>query len=336
MSGCVQRNAIPAKVEIEQKDGSRLPPEKSNPAEFAHLPDSERTALFALSQWCGGAVTSFLQLNLKQLGELLKLLHDIPCFFLANKPEKQIQWEDGNLIGVSEFIEISEAERPRPVREIKEEQVEESTTVKPPRPEYNGPSIEIEGSTEYLRIILPSSEHPSYSEVLRILRDWNFLRDRAHRHWWWLRDESKVLDFLASHQEDLELDFGAEFTENFRKQTSVIQKAELRTSASETGDSTEVEVRIQAGEVPGDELEHALATGKNHVRHGPKVYLLTRELKDKASSLQKRISGNPDAPLLAQTSHPIEKFQAPAMEEFLIGADPRFQPPSKWKKRSCS
>ena len=78
MSGCVQRNAIPAKVEIEQKDGSRLPPEKSNPANFADLPDSERTALFALSQWCGGAVTSFLQLDLKQLGELLKLLHEVP------------------------------------------------------------------------------------------------------------------------------------------------------------------------------------------------------------------------------------------------------------------
>ena len=151
-----------------------------------------------------------------------------------------------------------------------------------------------------------------------------------------MRDESKVVAFSASPLDDFELDFGAEFTENFRKQTSVIQRAELHTSASETADSTEVEVRIQAGEVPGDELEHALATGKNHVRHGPKVYLLTRELKDKASSLQKRISGNPDAPLLAQTSHPIEKFQAPAMEEFLMGADPRFQPPAKWKKRSAA
>ena len=31
MSGCVQRNAIPAKVEIEQKDGSRLPQRKVTP-----------------------------------------------------------------------------------------------------------------------------------------------------------------------------------------------------------------------------------------------------------------------------------------------------------------
>ena len=84
MSGCLQRNAIPTKVEIEQKDGSRLPPEKSNPADFAHLPDSERTALFALSQWCGGSVNSFLQLDLKQLGELLKLLHEVPCLSLIH------------------------------------------------------------------------------------------------------------------------------------------------------------------------------------------------------------------------------------------------------------
>jgi hypothetical protein len=51
------------------------------------------------------------------------------------------------------------------------------------------------------------------------MREWNFLRDRSHRHWWWLRDPSSVLDFLASHQEDLELDFDAEFTDNFRKLT---------------------------------------------------------------------------------------------------------------------
>ena len=65
-----------------------------------------------------------------------------------------------------------------------------------------------------------------------------------------------------------------------------------------------------------------------------KVYLLTRELKEKTSKLQKRISGNPDAPLLARSSHPVEKFQAPSLEEFLIETDPRFQPPSQWKKRS--
>ena len=159
--------------------------------------------------------------------------------------------------------------------------------------EYSGPPIEVEGSTEYLRVILPSSEHPSYTQVLRLLREWNFLRDRSHRHWWWLRDESKVLDFLAQHQEDLKLDHQAVFTDNFKKHTASIRKAAVRTFASESDDKTEIQIRIEAGEVSQDDLEHALSTGKNHIRHGKKVYLLTRELKEKASRLQRRISGNP-------------------------------------------
>ena len=336
MAGCVQRNAIPAKIEIELEDGSRATPEKIPPTAFADLGDAERSALFALSQWCGGAITSFLQLDLRQTGELLKLLNNIPCFFPANDPENPIEWKEGELNGVSEFIDLPEPERPRPVREIPESTYEDTPIPIRDEPEYTGPAIEVEGSTEYLRIILPSSQHPGYKEVLRLMREWNFLRDRSHRHWWWLRDPSSVLDFLASHQEDLELDFDAEFTDNFRKLTSVIKKAELRTSASESSELTEIEVCIHAGEVPMDELEHALATGKNHIRHGKKVYLLTRDLKDKASRLQKRISGNPDAPLLARTSHPVEKFQAPALEEFLVEADPRFKPPAMWKKRSTA
>ncbi|MDC3335061.1 DEAD/DEAH box helicase [Opitutales bacterium] len=336
MAGCVQRNAIPAKIEIELEDGSRATPEKIPPTAFADLGDAERSALFALSQWCGGAITSFLQLDLRQTGELLKLLNNIPCFFPANDPENPIEWKEGELNGVSEFIDLPEPERPRPVREISQSTYEDTPIPIRDEPEYTGPAIEVEGSTEYLRIILPSSQHPGYKEVLRLMREWNFLRDRSHRHWWWLRDPSSVLDFLASHQEDLELDFDAEFTDNFRKLTSVIKKAELRTSASESSELAEVEVSIIAGDVPEDELEHALATGKNHIRHGKKVYLLTRDLKDKASRLQKRISGNPDAPLLARTSHPIEKFQAPALEEFLVEADPRFKPPAMWKKRSTA
>jgi len=336
LAGSVQRNAVPAKIELEKEDGSRVPPEKVPPTVFADLKDAERSALFALSQWCGGKITSFVQLNLEQMGELLKLLHETACFYPANSPDTEISWVQGKLTGVSEFIDIPIRDRPRPVRELKEESRHSHTDEPIDLPGYDGPPIEVEGSTEYLRIILPSSEHPGYKDILRLLREWNFLRDRSHRHWWWLRDPSSVLDFLASHQEDLELDYDAEFTENFKRLTSSIQKAEIHTKASESSDRAEVEISIEAGNVPSDELEHALATGKNHVRHGKKVYLLTRDLKEKASRLQRRVSGNPDAPLLARTSHPVEKFQAPALEEFLLEADPRFQPPTQWKKRSAA
>jgi SNF2 family DNA or RNA helicase len=335
LAGCVQRNAIPAKIELENERGERIPPEKADLDSFGELSDSERSALFALSQWCGGKISSFIQLDLTQMGELLKLLHEVPCFYPANDPDRAIKWAGGELLEVSDFIPLPETERPRPVREIRDEPENAPEPVFN-EPEYEGPPIEVEGSTEYLRIILPSSEHPGYTEVLRLLRDWNFLRDRAHRHWWWMRNPSKVLDFLASHQEDLELDYDAEFTDNFRKHTSSIKRAELRTSATESEDGTEVEVRIEAGDVPTDELEHVIATGQNHDRHDGKVYFFTRDLRDKATQLQRRISGNPNALLLARASHRVEKFQAPSMETFLIEADPRFKPPAQWKKRSAA
>ena len=200
-----------------------------------------------------GPFLPFLQLDIKQTGELLKLLQGSPCFYTANDPENQIQWENDILKGISEFIVLPEVQRPRPIREIVSREHELDTSFESPSDlieEYDGPRYEVEGSTEYLRIILPSSEHPAYKRVLRLLREWNFLRDRSHRHWWWLRDTSKVLDFLANHQDDFEQDFEAEFTENFRNQTDDIEKAELRTEASESGDFTEVEVRIEAGAVP--------------------------------------------------------------------------------------
>jgi hypothetical protein len=222
MAGCAQRDSIPAKIEIEDEQGNRHPPEKVDISLLGDLPDVERSALFALTQWCQGQLSSFLQLNLEQTAELVKILTKIPCFFPANKPDQPLIWSEDNLSGVSEYLPSKTSPTKRPVREITEDRTTQISQEAKNKPEYIGPPIEVEGSTEYLRIILPSSEIPGYKELLSLLREWNFLRDRSHRHWWWLRDPSKVLDFLASHQEDLELDYQAEFTENFKKLTKVI------------------------------------------------------------------------------------------------------------------
>ena len=337
LAGCVQRNAIPAKIELEKETGDRLPPEKCEMEDLAGLPDAERSALFALSQWCGGKLSSFFQLDLGQAHELLKLLDRIECFYPANSPDSSIPWIESGLEGVSEYLNPPESKQPRKVREITSvnDPISEESPVAD-LPEYNGPPIEVEGSTEYLRIILPSSEHPSHSEVLRLLREWSFIRDRSHRHWWWLRDASKVLDFLASHQEELDLDYDAVFTENFRKLTSSIKHAVLRINAKESGELIEVESRIEAGDAPIEEIEHALATGRNHFKHGNLTFLLTKELREKTAHVQRQASGETDSPLLAQSSHCVSRFQSTTLETFLAEADPRFRPPAQWKKRGLA
>ena len=142
---------------------------------------------------------------------------------------------------------------------------------------------------------------------------------------------------LANHKEDFEKRYEAEFTENFKKHTSSIQKAEIRTFAAENKDNLDVEVRLEAGKASQDEIEHALATGKNHVRHGNQVYLLTKELKEKTGKLQKRISGDPNAPLLARTIHPIENTKLPQWKNFCLKPipDSSFQPNGKCVVLPC-
>ena len=336
MAGCAQRDSVPAKIELEDSNGTRIPPEQVDISLLGNLPNAERGALFALSQWCNGKLSSFLQLDLSQTNELVKILDGIPCFYAANQPEKAIGWSDGNLVGVSEYLPQKTGNRPLPVRQEKTQKDKENKKIPVDEPNYVGPPIEVEGSTDYLRIILPSAEHPGYREVLSLLREWNFLRDRSHSHWWWLRDSAKVLDFLASHQEDLELDFDAQFTDNFRKHTKEITKARLSVKASESTDGTTLKVEFKAGTIPQKEIEHALATGKNHVRKNNKVYLLTKELKEKATQLQKRITGDLDTPLLSQFSYTIEKYKVASIEEIILSADPLFKPPKEWKKRSCA
>ncbi len=340
MAGCAQRNAIPAKIEIQNKAGNLLPPEKCDPSTLGDLPDAERSALFALSQWCGGKLTSFLQLDLEQTSELLKILHQQECFFAANSPEITIPWDSGGLKGVTEYLGHEKNKppaSPKPrIREIEggEEGLPDASI--PDKPDYKGPPIEVEGSTEYLRIILPGSQHPGYAQVLSLMRKWNFMRDRSHRHWWWLRDPSKVLDFIASHQEDLELDHDAVFTDNYRKRVASIEKAVFRTEATETGENAAVRTWIEAGDTPTETIEQALATGRNHFKHGEKTFLITPELKEKAARVQRRASGQADAPLLARSSHPVTRFQSLSLESFLSEEDPRFRPPEQWKKRAIA
>ena len=54
MAGCAQRDSVPAKIELEDSNGTRIPPEQVDISLLGNLPNAERGALFALSQWCNG------------------------------------------------------------------------------------------------------------------------------------------------------------------------------------------------------------------------------------------------------------------------------------------
>ena len=101
------------------------------------------------------------------------------------------------------------------------------------------------------------------------------------------QDESKVLDFLATHQEDLKLDHQAVFTDNFKKHTASIRSSGSN-FASESDDKTEVQIRIK------QERSHKMIwnmhfqSKKNHISTARGLFSLATERK--SGRLQRRIS----------------------------------------------
>ena len=47
MAGCAQRDSVPAKIELEDSNGTRIPPEQVDISLLGNLPNAERGALFA-------------------------------------------------------------------------------------------------------------------------------------------------------------------------------------------------------------------------------------------------------------------------------------------------
>ncbi|MFP6900262.1 MAG: hypothetical protein VCA36_04930, partial [Opitutales bacterium] len=330
-----ERDAIPTKVELDKGEGKPLPPEKLDPSVLGDLPDAQRAAAFVLAQWCGGKIASFVQLTKLQLGELVKILHGLDCFFLVGSPKAAIPWANGELTGVSEHLESAEEEKPEEAPR-REHEVAMETAVEDPFEKYQGPPIVVEGSTHFLLITLPSEDHPRYLKALRLLREWNFVRDQVNQDWWWLRDRRKTLDFIALHRTELEDYYQAEFTENFLQRSQGIKEAKLKTSVSEDGESSEVTVRIEAGNLPQSEIEHALAIGQNYLESGNKVYFFPKEKLEKLHLLQRKLSGDPRAPLLHHGTFPVSRENSPEAEEMIAEFDPNFKSPQTWKERGTA
>ena len=329
-----ERDAIPTKVELDDGGEKFLPPEKLDASALGDLPDAQRAAAFALAQWCGGQMASFVQLSRLQLGELVNILDGVDCFFIVNNPGVALPWADGALQGVSEHLVARDKDRPEAMDEKEDEEPgdEEEYDFH----NYEGPPIVVEGSTHFLLITLPSEDHPRYIKALRLLREWNFSRDKINKDWWWLRDRRKTLDFIALYRAELEDYYQAEFTENFLRRSQGIREAKLMTSASEDGEDTEITVSIEAGKLSQSEIEHALAIGQNYLESGNKVYFFPKEKLEKLHLLQRKLSGNPKAPLLHHGTFPVSRVSSPEAEEMIAEFDPNFQAPQTWKERGTA
>ncbi|MGH7997311.1 MAG: DEAD/DEAH box helicase [Opitutaceae bacterium] len=191
----------------------------------------------------------------------------------------------------------------------------------------------VDGSEHYLAIALPSREHPSYPEVLALLKAHGFLPEPSNGKWW-LRDRHKTLSFLAAHGESMRGRFGARFTPNFERNTAAIQSAVLTASAQESGGQFEVTVGLRAGAASDADLRDALVAGRDYVEIGGKVVLLGAETLRKLAHAQRALAGDPGAPVAARQKRRLPVTRAAETDALLESLAPGFQSPAAWKSRA--
>ena len=331
LDACAPRDAVPTKVEIVDKGGRTYRPETLDEAEFANLDENSRIAAFTLKQWCGGSLSSFVQLSREQLSQLATSLANAPAFYWVNKPADPIPWRGSELAGVTEFLVNQSPSKATPstkgLRQT-EKRLETGKT-------FDGTPMLVDGSTHFLAITLPSREHPLYSEMRELLDQNRFKLEPRNRKWW-LRDRHQTLNFLSAHWEDLESRYNADFSDNFRSRTNNIKEIEFKVKAEEESDGYLLTFYMSAPGAEESALNQCMASLGGYVDTGKDVYLLRKDKLKKCESLQQALTMSPTANLLHRGSFHVPLSRLPEIEKDLLETNPNFKPPETWSARSAS
>ena len=191
----------------------------------------------------------------------------------------------------------------------------------------------IDGSEHFLAITLPSREHPGYDSAFDLIKSSGFILEPSNRKWW-LRDRHKTLAFLAKHRARLDKSFGAEFTENFEKNTTRIKTAGIDCSAEANGDSLKVSLGLHAGSADETQIRAAIASNRNYVESDGEIYLIDPDSVRQLEKAQRVLAGDPSSSGTLRRTHKFGAARAAEVEDVLAELSPGFEPPATWREKS--
>ncbi len=195
--------------------------------------------------------------------------------------------------------------------------------------------LTVDGSEHYLAITLPSRESALHEPALEFVREHRFTLDPLTRKWW-LRDRHKVLNLLATHGAALRERFGAQFTENFTRNTAKLQPAEIAAEVTEAGDAFEVTLGLRAGSAGDAQVRAALATGRGYLEDGDRIHLLDAARVRQLEAAHRALAQSPTAATGAQGRHRIARSRATEVADLLETIAPHFAAPETWRRRSAA
>ncbi|AWI09429.1 DEAD/DEAH box helicase [Ereboglobus luteus] len=318
------RDAIPIKLEIDL----------AAPPAAALLP-----ALALIQTWCNSQKPpAFIQLTRAQLRQLIAALAGQPLFFWINKPAVSLAWNDAALQGASEHLQ----EAGEPEARIPEARKPESGNRKPNLSASSSSGtlasgLLVDGSEHYLAISLPSRESVSYHTILDLLKTNGFALEPSNRKWW-LRNRHKVLNFLAAHGDDLRDTYHAGFTDNFKKNTARITRAEVACDATPAASGGyDLTLGLRAEGVSENKIHDAIASSRSYLEdaENKRIYLVPPAQLDRLARAQNALaSDNTGLAPAARRTHRIPAAALAEAEGIIEEIAPHFQPPAAWRARS--
>lgn len=332
IEAAAQRNAVVVKLEYELDSGVVAPEKLSRTGSYSLSAESQQL-LIDFERWCDGRPYSLLQLKTGQLLEALGRGADLTCWKAGSK---SVAYDEAELKNVVLPMLEEAAKRVSP----SERQGVHRPVKRPPAKPVAVPVLPqnwllVDGSSQYLSIRLRDREHPQYRTCVDWLRAEGFRKEPSNGKWW-LRDQHKVLNFLALKRDRLERDYDHAYTDNFKERTRSIEPLPLVLETEAHGSQYTLRMELKADGLDLAEVRRALATGRNYILGPEKIYLLERSTVERLDQLGRSL-GNPlGMPMTGRFEVRLKSAELVHAEQVLDELEIEAELPADWKQRSSA
>ncbi|CAI8273580.1 MAG: RNA polymerase-associated protein RapA [Opitutia bacterium UBA7350] len=193
--------------------------------------------------------------------------------------------------------------------------------------------IVVDGSTQYLAIRLPAGGDDSIRPLREIIKTEGFQLEPRNRRWW-LRDQHKVLNFLALYWKPLREQWRACFTANFEIKLQGVEISSLQVDAIETEEGFRLDLSLSRQQEP-ESVRRAMSGGKHYIEEEKgAITLIDRSAVKDLHRIERAVSGQADRPFTSGFSKKLGAEELVAVEAMLDDMAPGWEAPQAWQARS--
>ena len=193
----------------------------------------------------------------------------------------------------------------------------------------------VDGSPKYLSILLRDRDHPQYRTCAEWLRSEGFHPEPSNGKWW-LRDQHKVLNFLARQGPRLDRDYAPGYTDGFRERTAGIAEVGISCSTSRERGQHVVRMELTGKGIEARDIRNALVSGSNYIVRDNAIHLVRQEVLDNFAKVSRTLGGDPGMPVSGIFQARFSDAQLVDTASVLESADLEAQLPDDWKQRSAA